>query len=327
MAFSNESLTQAAFKKLFGLAHTEVKDFPLGNEANASQITIVASDVYTESIPSTAQAIEGIIIDCTNENPSHSDSLLKVSQNLTLAPDSVGEGHPYLVTIPVGHGLIGQVNPYTGGRYAEGDIVNTIIPKKFGTTWRPKLYGNNNGPVEIPPLSGQDWIIDERGFIVIVDDTQDTGAATPTYTPTSLGCYVYVGETLKDHVDYVIVRKAYCAENAPEGSIIQCNLDTIGGTLINVVCQIAGQNLVYDPSAGNPSIIPDEDLNSAVPRLEEGDEIYVFNDGVNWNCTSLFQLSQDVLNLGDLTDVQISNPTNGQSLKYNGSIGKWTNQS
>ena len=59
MSFTDTTLTQAAFKKLFGLAHSEVKTFPLGNEANASQITIVSKDVYAEDIPSTAGAIAG----------------------------------------------------------------------------------------------------------------------------------------------------------------------------------------------------------------------------------------------------------------------------
>ncbi len=114
----------------------------------------------------------------------------------------------------------------------------------------------------------------------------------------------------------VIIRKAFCTENAPTGSIIRCNLGTTGGTAINVVCQIAGQNLASE-----------ENLNSAVPRLESGDEIYVFYDGINWICVSLFQSSQEVINLDDLINVQISVPINGQYLRYDSSISKWTNQS
>ena len=150
MAFSNDSLTQAAFKKLFGLAHTEVKDFPLGNEGNASQITIIGNDVYIEEIPSVAIAISGRIIACTNSVTGQSDSYLTVAQDLTIAPDGSGEGHPYIVTVPASHGLIGETNPTTGLPYAQGDRVASIIPKKFGTTWRPILY--SAGPVEIPPL-------------------------------------------------------------------------------------------------------------------------------------------------------------------------------
>ena len=137
-----EFTAQAAFKKLFGLAHTETKGAPLGNESLPTQLTILASDIYTEEIPSAPQAVDGRIIACTNATPGQTDSYLTVAQNTDLAPDlDAGEGHPYLVTVPAGHGLIGQSNPFTGGTYAEDDIVNTIIPKRFGdTTWRPKLY-------------------------------------------------------------------------------------------------------------------------------------------------------------------------------------------
>jgi len=187
MALSTAYLAQAAFKKLFGLAHTEVKTYPLGNEANASQITIVASDIYAETIPATADAVAGRIIACTNATPGQTDSYLTVAQNLTIAPDGSGEGHAYLVTVPAGHGLIGQINPLTGLAYAQGDIVMSIIPKKFGTSWRPILYDTT--PTEIPPLSDQDWIIDERGFVII-----NTASPAPVY----LKCWVYVGKTVSD---------------------------------------------------------------------------------------------------------------------------------
>ena len=108
MAWLTDSLAQAAFKKLFGLAHTEVKTYPLGNEGNPSQITIVASDVYTYTIPGTAGAVSNKIIACTNSVNGQADSYLTVAQNLSLAPDGAGEGHPYFVTVPAGHGLIGQ---------------------------------------------------------------------------------------------------------------------------------------------------------------------------------------------------------------------------
>ena len=185
MAWSIDTLAQAAFKKLFGLAHTEVKGYPLGNEATPSQITIVASDVYTETIPTTAGAVASIIVACTNATNGQTDSYLTVAQNLAIAPDGAGEGHAYLVTVPAGHGLIGQPNPLTGVNYISGDIVMSIVPKKFGSTWRPILYDATK--TEIPPLSSLDWIMDERGLIVIRDNS-----TAPAY----LGCYVYVGKTL-----------------------------------------------------------------------------------------------------------------------------------
>ena len=189
MSFTDDFLSQAAFKKLFGLAHTELKTFPLGNEANPSQITIMASDVYAESIPTTAAYVSDRIINCTNSTDAQPYSYLTVAQNLTVAPDGSGEGHPYLVTVPAGHGLIGQINPLTGSAYAQGDIVMSIIPKKFGETYRPILYDATK--TEITPLNSADWIIDERGFVIIRDNT------TP---PAYLSCYVYVGKTVSDTI-------------------------------------------------------------------------------------------------------------------------------
>lgn len=184
MSFTDSFLTQAGFKKLFGLAHTEVKTFPIGNEGNPSQITITAQDVYAETIPATAGAVANRIIACTNATNGQTDSYLTVAQDLTIAPDGGGEGHPYVVKVPAGHGLIGTTNPQTGNAYAAGDVVMSIIPKKFGSTWRPVLY--DSGKTEIPPLSSLDWIIDERGFVVIRDNS-----TAPAY----LGCYVYIGRT------------------------------------------------------------------------------------------------------------------------------------
>lgn len=184
MSFTDSFLTQTAFKKLFGLAGTEVKSFPLGNEANPSQITITYRDIYSEDIPSISGEIAGRIIACDSSAAGVGNSYLTVAQNVSVAPDGAGEGHPYLVTVPAGHDLIGAINPQTGLAYAQGDLVQSIIPKKFGTTWRPILY--DSGKVEIPPLSSLDWIIDERGFVVIRDNS-----TAPAY----LGCYVYVGQT------------------------------------------------------------------------------------------------------------------------------------
>jgi hypothetical protein len=182
---NNDTYAQAAFKKLFGLAHTEVKGFPLGNEAIPTQLTIVASDVYTDSIPATAQSVTNVVFACTNATNGQSDSYLTVSQNTSIAPDGANEGHPYLITVPAGHGLIGKTNPLTGLQYASGDIVMSIIPKKFGLTWRPVLYDSTK--TEIPPLSSQDWFMDERGLVVIRDNT---------IAPAYLKCWVYIGLTV-----------------------------------------------------------------------------------------------------------------------------------
>ena len=78
------------------------------------------------------------------------------------------------------------------------------------------------------------------------------------------------------------VKRAFCAEDAPAGNVIQCYLDFYGNdNPVFVVCNIAGQI--------NISI--DGGLNSSVPRLKEKDEIIVvLIDGVYY-CTALFNLS------------------------------------
>lgn len=193
MALSTDFLAQAAFKKLFGLAHTEVKGFPLGNEGNASQITIMYRDVYSEDIPSISGEIASRIVACDSSINGVGNSYLSLVADNTFAPDGGGEGVPYCVKIPAGHDLIGAINPLTGVAYTQytgtpgvqTDLVQSIIPKKFGGTWRPILYDASK--VEIPPLSSQDWIMDERGFVII-------RTASPQ-VPTYLGCYVYVGRS------------------------------------------------------------------------------------------------------------------------------------
>jgi hypothetical protein len=261
MAWLTDSLAQAAFKKLFGLVHTEGKSFPLGNEANPSQITIVASDVYTYPIPSTATAVANKIIACTNPTAGQVDSYLTVAQNLAIAPDGAGEGHPYLITVPAGHGLIGQKNPLTGTNYAQGDIVMSIIPKKFGGTWRPILYDGTK--TEIPPLSSLDWIMDERGFIIIRDNST---------APAFLGCWVYVADTLAtfaesdptvpSHVKAISSLNitnwdsaASWGNHALAGYALSDNINLTGGTSNQVLVKKSGtdydyqwEDLIIDPT-------------------------------------------------------------------------------
>lgn len=117
------------------------------------------------------------------------------------------------------------------------------------------------------------------------------------------------------YLQQLAIRKAYCTEDAPtQGSVIEAELDDVGGTAIRVFCQIVGQN----PSA-------QEDLSQSVPRLENGDEIYVYFDGKNWNCITLFNQSTESISLDNLDDVTILNPSNGETLTYSSAAGKWIN--
>jgi len=204
MAWSAASIYQAAFKKLFGLSHTEVKDFPLGNEGNPSQLTIISKDVYTDSIPTEAAEVADQIVACTNSTDAQENSYLTVVADDTLAPNGAGEGIPYLIKVPASHGLIGEINPLTGAAYEQGDVVQSIIPKKFGTTWRPILYDATK--TEIPPLSSLDWFMDERGFVIIRDNS-----SVPTY----LKCWVYVGKTVDNKVTGVSCSRITVSADAP----------------------------------------------------------------------------------------------------------------
>lgn len=179
-----DRIAQAAFKKLFGLGHTEVKGFPIGNESDSSAITTIGRDIYTDTIGGSAGAVAGIIVDCTNATDGTATSRLTLTVN---PADTAGEGVAYYATVPAGHGLLSEINPNTGSLFIVGERVSTIVPKKFGSTWRPIVYAA--GPTEIPPLDVSDWFLDEKAGIVYF-------GAAPSSTPVRLGCYVYVGKTL-----------------------------------------------------------------------------------------------------------------------------------
>ena len=73
------------------------------------------------------------------------------------------------------------------------------------------------------------------------------------------------------------VRLAYCITDATDSTIITCHLDTEAGETINVNCAICGGTA----------------LNSAIPRLEVDDLIFVSQIGGTWYCLTVFQASQD----------------------------------
>lgn len=76
------------------------------------------------------------------------------------------------------------------------------------------------------------------------------------------------------------IRKAYPKDDAPADTTITCYLDvdTIGEE-IPVVCSVAGG----------------EDLNTALPRLFDGDLIFVTNIDNAWYCITVFQSSKDCI--------------------------------
>lgn len=74
------------------------------------------------------------------------------------------------------------------------------------------------------------------------------------------------------------IRKAYCKAAAGAATTITCYLDTDAtGEEVTVNCSVVGS----------------ANLNAAVPRLEDGSLIFVWNDAGTWRCTQTFIKSQD----------------------------------
>ena len=77
------------------------------------------------------------------------------------------------------------------------------------------------------------------------------------------------------------VRRAKTQEAAPADTAISVKIvnadDTEVGAAFDVNCEIAG--------GGN--------LNDAIPRLESGDYISIYNQGGKWFCTTVFQVSEN----------------------------------
>jgi hypothetical protein len=73
------------------------------------------------------------------------------------------------------------------------------------------------------------------------------------------------------------IRSAFCKVAASAGSTIVCYIDTDAtGTEITVTCEICGGTA----------------LNAAFPRLEDGDRIFVIQDGTTWRALQIFQATE-----------------------------------
>jgi hypothetical protein len=226
MAFLTDTFARYAMKKLLGLAHTGAAKDP-GNESEAVRQFLTAKEVTTYTIPTTAGAIASIILACTNATPG------QLTSRLTMTVDA-SSSKCYFVQVPTGHDLLNYINPLTGLAYQIGDRVSFIIPKKFGTAWRPILY---DGGVEIPPSSSQDWFIDDFGVITSEDDLNIGVDGT-------LSCYVYVGPT---------ANTAY-AENTFKTIVVAGQSDVVADSKDDTLTLIAGTNVTLTTNAGTDSI-------------------------------------------------------------------------
>lgn len=77
------------------------------------------------------------------------------------------------------------------------------------------------------------------------------------------------------------IRRAYCSGPAGAGKTIDANLDSTSGTLLT------------GPATVNCNISGGANLNAAVPRLEDEDEILITKIGGKWYCLTVFQASQE----------------------------------
>lgn len=74
------------------------------------------------------------------------------------------------------------------------------------------------------------------------------------------------------------IRKAFCKNDAGASHTIACYLDEDQtGEEVTVICTISGVN----------------NLNSAIPRLAQGDLIFVAKFAASWYCLTIFQSSEE----------------------------------
>lgn len=81
-----------------------------------------------------------------------------------------------------------------------------------------------------------------------------------------------------------VLRKAYCKENAPLDTVIDCylDIDDPDSTVIAVNCS------VVDGSGS-------ENLNGALPRLTIGDLLIVTKLGEDWWCLTVFEANENCI--------------------------------
>jgi len=185
MAFDTDNLSKAAFKKLFGKAHTGspvgeggTKDLP--NESVASLVNVHSKNVYGEDIPLSP--------------PGSSTSVIRVCTageegELDLTEDGSSNGNTYFVTVPAAHDLTNYTNPETGINYVAGERVQNIIPASYGSGYRPIPKDNT---VEIPPTDASDWFLDDKSGTLTSETDLDLGATG------TIACYVYIGDMVSD---------------------------------------------------------------------------------------------------------------------------------
>lgn len=175
MTFTNDTASKAAFKRLYGKAHTSnSKD--IVNEAEGSNLSIAAQTIFADTIPSTgASAVS-------------SGVAVAVTIPLVLDGSSAGKAYKATLTGAVPAGLSGKINPLTGTVYSTGQRVGYFVPEFLGADFRIRL---RDGVTEIPPLASQDWIFDYYAGIITSEDNLSLSSG-------SIDGYVYIGALASD---------------------------------------------------------------------------------------------------------------------------------
>jgi len=175
MAFLTGTFARAAFKRLYGLAHTSNSSDP-ANESIPSSMTLASQDIMAPSAPiptSPAQAVAnniGVQITC---------KLVAIPGN-----ENAYRAHINEDDLP---SLAGLTNPLTGQAYVNNDIVGHFIPPSYGAGYRILLY---RGAAIVPPLDTSDWFFDYKAGVVFSESPLNLGE-----NGTVVG-YVYIGNFL-----------------------------------------------------------------------------------------------------------------------------------
>lgn len=289
MALTTDTLARYALKKLFGLAHTGAAKDP-SNEAEAVRQFLTSAEITTYPISTTAGAVASTILNCTNATDGTATSRLQ----MVVDPSS---SKAYFATVPASHDLLNYTNPLTGAAYQVGDRVSFIIPKKFGSSWRPILYSSG---VEVPPSASQDWLLDDFGVVVSEDDLSlSTGR---------LACYVYVGRTVSSGAPVRVAKAGTLVGtrgriNFIEGSNVTITAtDDSGSDEIDVtIASTGGGGAVSSVTAANGSLTISPTTGSVLASINLG------HPNV-WTTTQDFTLiTGDEINLGSFAPSQADN--------------------
>lgn len=193
MSFSSSSKGNISLKKLVGKAHTS-NNLEFFNESKSSGITVNASAVFGESLPS---------------SPANSN-LYDITSNVvelvrlvaTPLPESIVDGkfHGFKLSLPDNY-TTGSINPgKESGVFVDGqDIHDTkgalqLVPPSFSDNYEAKLFyggdGGKNSGTRIPLLDNRNWYLDYFNGVLF----QENPPADSNENPSYVEAFVYIGQ-------------------------------------------------------------------------------------------------------------------------------------